>query len=79
MEATITEVLSRYREVSFEAMELRVAIRDIKRQLAEGGDPEWTHRAGRAYARKCAALSRAKDEMKTLRIVLRSSVQEVTN
>jgi hypothetical protein len=69
---TLDQILGEYKSLSAQAMELRSAVRTIKRQLALGGSPNWIHRAQRALHYRLLDLLRVKEEMRAYRAVLRS-------
>jgi hypothetical protein len=74
---TLDEVLGEYKSLSTQAMELRSAVRSIKRQLALGGSQDWIHRAQRALHYRSLDLLRVKEDMRALRAVLRSVGKEM--
>jgi hypothetical protein len=73
MEMKIETMLEQYKALTYEAMELRLAVRNIKQQLAKGGGDDWLVRAKRALHYKSLELARVKDEIRAYRIVLKNT------
>ena len=69
---SLEQLLTEYRTLATQAIELRTTLKSIRDQLTRGGTSDWMHRAKRAYDFKAQQLRQVKEELRAYRALLRS-------